>query len=84
MVELGLCRVLPLTAEWSECSEEFASASDDDGRIHFDLGGSTISVELSQARLWQVEDDGLTAVRSSQPSKPKNLRTASPPLDALA
>ncbi|SDB54216.1 methyltransferase domain-containing protein [Bauldia litoralis] len=75
---LGLYRVLPLTTEWSEFSQDFRIASDEDNaRIHFDLGGSGISVELSLVRLWKVAEDGLIAMSTSSPSKPKNLRTSS-------
>jgi glycosyltransferase involved in cell wall biosynthesis len=45
---LGLYRSLDVTSEWSEIREEFvAISSTEAGRVHFDLGGSSVAVEIS-------------------------------------
>ena len=54
---LGLYKEIPLTPEWQSFQEEFTAVADDhNGRIHFDLGGSGISVELSAAVLRLLPD----------------------------
>ncbi len=55
---LGLYKEIALTSEWQSFQEEFTATEDDDnGRIHFDLGGSNISVELSEVVLRGLPDD---------------------------
>ena len=45
---LGLYKEIQLKPEWQSFEEQFeAIASDENARIHFDVGGSDISVELS-------------------------------------
>ena len=54
---LGLYLVLNLTSEWRTFHEEFlASADDDNARIHFDLGGRNIGVELTSVTMQKVTD----------------------------
>jgi hypothetical protein len=54
---LGLYLKLNLTPEWQTFHEEFlASADDDKARIHFDLGGRNIAVELTSVTLQKVTD----------------------------
>jgi hypothetical protein len=54
---LGLYLKLNLTPEWQTFHQEFlASADDDKARIHFDLGGRNIGVELTSVTLQKVTD----------------------------
>jgi glycosyltransferase involved in cell wall biosynthesis len=54
---LGLYKKFELTAEWQSFQEDFvATASDDNARIHFDLGESDISVELTSVTLRSLPD----------------------------
>ena len=49
---LGLYKEMHLTPEWQSFEEQFeAIASDENGRIHFDVRGSDTSVELSSVSL---------------------------------
>lgn len=55
---LGLYSKIELTSEWQSFKEDFtATGSDNNGRIHFDLGGSDISVDLSGVVLLSLLDD---------------------------
>lgn len=55
---LGLYSKIELTSEWQSFKEDFtATGSDSNGRIHFDLGGSDISVDLSGVVLLSLPDD---------------------------
>jgi carbamoyltransferase len=64
--DLGLYRRCQLTPEWRDFSEDFVATSDEDnGRIHFDMGNSDTSVELSAVRLWLFTEAGLTALDRS-------------------
>ncbi|HEY1754595.1 MAG TPA: glycosyltransferase [Bryobacteraceae bacterium] len=52
---LGLYKTLRLTQEWQTFHEEFvAPADDDNARIHFDLGGKAIGVDLTSVVLQRV------------------------------
>jgi len=74
---LGLYRKLLFTPEWDDYSAEFvATADDENGRIHFDLGGAGVSVELCSVRMWRITDSGLVALSPTEPARPKDLRTA--------
>ncbi len=54
---LGLWKNIELTSEWRSFQEEFvASANEDKARIHFDVGGSGISVEFSEVSLVSLPD----------------------------
>jgi hypothetical protein len=45
---LGLYSKIELTSEWQSFKEDFtATGSDNNGRIHFDIGETNISVDLS-------------------------------------
>jgi hypothetical protein len=45
-----------LTAEWQTFEEEFVALEDDeDARIHFDLGGRAVGVDLTSVVLRAVE-----------------------------
>lgn len=49
---LGWYRRIDLTTDWTRLREEFTvTAGDDNARIHFDVGGSPISVEVSSVEL---------------------------------
>jgi hypothetical protein len=49
---LGFRKTVQLTTEWQTFDEAFvATVADDNARIHFDLGGSNISVEVSDVVL---------------------------------
>jgi glycosyltransferase involved in cell wall biosynthesis/SAM-dependent methyltransferase len=49
---LGLYREVELTPEWKTFDEQFvATADDDNARIHFDLGGAAVAVELASVSL---------------------------------
>ncbi|HEY1754592.1 MAG TPA: glycosyltransferase [Bryobacteraceae bacterium] len=62
---LGLYRRPELTPEWQSFDEEFiASADEDNARVHFDLGGSDISVELASVNL--LSADGMPASATVQ------------------
>lgn len=55
---LGLYTKVTLTPEWQTFREEFvASADDDNARIHFDLGGKSIGVDLTSVVLQRVDRD---------------------------
>jgi glycosyltransferase involved in cell wall biosynthesis/peptidoglycan/xylan/chitin deacetylase (PgdA/CDA1 family) len=57
---LGLYRKLELTEEWQAHSLEFAATADDDNaRIHFDLGGQEIGVDLSAVIMRSLADGRL-------------------------
>ena len=57
---LGLYHTIELTQEWQDFSFEFtASASDENGRIHFDLGGSPVSLELASVAIYCLPDGRL-------------------------
>jgi Glycosyl transferase family 2/Carbohydrate binding domain/Leucine-rich repeats of kinetochore protein Cenp-F/LEK1 len=54
---LGLYKTLRLNQEWQTFREEFvAPADDDNARIHFDLGGRAIGVDLTSVVLQRVAD----------------------------
>jgi lysophospholipase L1-like esterase len=54
---LGLYGKIELATEWKSFQEEFvATADDDNARIHFDVGDSDISVELSSISLRGIPD----------------------------
>lgn len=54
---LGLYKNIELKAEWQNYDIEFvATADDDNARIHFDIGDSDISVELSSVSLRSLLD----------------------------
>jgi hypothetical protein len=54
---LGLYRKIDLTSEWQSFEENFvATADEDNARIHFDVGGSNIAVEVSSVRLRSLLD----------------------------
>jgi glycosyltransferase involved in cell wall biosynthesis len=45
---LGLYRQIELTPEWQDIEEEFIAAADEtNARVHFDIGGSAVPVEVS-------------------------------------
>ena len=53
---LGLYTRVRLTPEWQTFREEFvAEADDDNARIHFDLGGKSIGVDLTSVVLQRVD-----------------------------
>jgi hypothetical protein len=55
---LGLYEKIELTSEWQSLQKDFiAKADDDNGRIHFDVGGSDIPVELTAVSLRSLPDD---------------------------
>src|SRR5207253_4392288 len=55
---LGLYTQIQITSEWQNFQQEFVAAADDDNaRIHFDLGESDISFELSSLSLHSLDDD---------------------------
>jgi chromosome segregation ATPase len=57
---LGLYSKLVLSPDWRSFREEFvASADDDNARIHFDVGGRDIAVELSSLTLSSTTDGQL-------------------------
>jgi glycosyltransferase involved in cell wall biosynthesis/peptidoglycan/xylan/chitin deacetylase (PgdA/CDA1 family) len=59
-LSLGLYRTLELTEEWQAHSLEFAATADDDNaRIHFDLGGQEIGVDLSAVIMLGLADGRL-------------------------
>ena len=54
---LGLYQKIALTSKWQSFQKDFtATADDDNARIHFDVGGSDISVELSSVSLRSLPD----------------------------
>jgi glycosyltransferase involved in cell wall biosynthesis/peptidoglycan/xylan/chitin deacetylase (PgdA/CDA1 family) len=54
---LGLYKKIELTSEWRSFQEDFtATADDENARIHFDVGESGISVDLSSISLCGLED----------------------------
>ena len=55
---LGLYKDLELTPIWQSYKEEFvATADEEDARIHFDLGASSTSIEISDVILRSLADD---------------------------
>jgi glycosyltransferase involved in cell wall biosynthesis len=57
---LGLYRTIELTSEWQSFEEEFVCTGDDDNaRIHFDVGHSDISLELSSVSLYDLSNGQL-------------------------
>ena len=63
---LGLYRSVEVTAEWSEFRAEFkASATDENARIHFDLGITAETVEIGSVKLLHLPDG-----RVIEPSPP--------------
>jgi hypothetical protein len=49
---LGLYQKRVVTSEWGEFEELFlCQATDDNARIHFDLGGSCVPIEIADVRL---------------------------------
>ena len=55
---LGLYSKIELTSEWQSFKEDFtATGSDNNGRIHFDIGETNISVDLSGVVLLSLLDD---------------------------
>jgi hypothetical protein len=53
---LGMYTTVRLTAEWQTFEEEFVALEDDeDARIHFDLGGRAVGVDLTSVVLRAVE-----------------------------
>jgi hypothetical protein len=49
---LGLFKRIDLTSEWQNFQEHFvAKENEENGRIHFDIGESDISVEMASVRL---------------------------------
>lgn len=64
---LGLYRTISLTPEWRDFSISFTAEADfDNGRIHFDLGGSPVSVDLRDVRLIDIESNKFVSPRHSQ------------------
>jgi SAM-dependent methyltransferase len=54
---LGMYRKIDLTSEWQGFDEVFLAAADEsNARIHFDLGGSNIPVEISSLSLLGLHD----------------------------
>jgi glycosyltransferase involved in cell wall biosynthesis len=71
---LGLHREIKLTRDWQSFEEHFSCTEDDENaRIHFDLGGTEMSVEISSVALRSLTDgqfvkpnfQGITALHSS-------------------
>jgi hypothetical protein len=57
---LGLYRKMELTSAWQNFRGDFVATDDDDnGRIHFDVGESDISVELASVSLRSIPDGEL-------------------------
>jgi len=55
---LGLYERVELSREWQPFQVEFVAAADEgNGRIHFDLGESAVSVELTSVSVRRVADD---------------------------
>jgi glycosyltransferase involved in cell wall biosynthesis/peptidoglycan/xylan/chitin deacetylase (PgdA/CDA1 family) len=54
---LGFYKKIELTSEWCSFHEDFtATSNDENARIHFDVGESSISVDLSSVSLCGLED----------------------------
>ena len=54
---LGLYKSLVLNPQWNSYQEEFVAIADDDnGKIHFDLGGNTVSAEFADVKLYRLGD----------------------------
>jgi hypothetical protein len=54
---LGLYREIELASTWKSYQMDFvATADDDNARVHFDLGGSDVSVELKGVSLYSPAD----------------------------
>ncbi len=59
---LGLWQNIALTKEWKSFEEEFTPGADEDNaRIHFDVGSSDVSVELSHVSLHRLPGKILVA-----------------------
>ena len=57
---LGLYMNIELTPEWQSFHEEFVTTDDDNNaRIHFDMGNSGVSVELSDVTLHSLPDNNV-------------------------
>ncbi len=55
---LGLYQEIALTTEWQSFQADFTATGDEDNaHIYFDLGGSDISVEVSEVVLSRLPDD---------------------------
>jgi hypothetical protein len=67
---LGLFRTVGLGPEWQYFREEFtATAGEDHARIHFDLGGASVPVELTNVHLAPADADGPPAAMSGRQGK---------------
>ena len=52
---LGLYRQIDLAAEWQDIEEEFVAAADEsNARVHFDIGGTAIPVEVSRVKMKSI------------------------------
>jgi peptidoglycan/xylan/chitin deacetylase (PgdA/CDA1 family)/GT2 family glycosyltransferase len=72
---LGLYKKIELTTEWQTFEEDFvATANDTNARIHFDVGGSDIPVELSSVSLNSIQDFASIGQHSSYPILPVKLK----------
>jgi peptidoglycan/xylan/chitin deacetylase (PgdA/CDA1 family) len=70
---LGLYKKIELTTEWQTFEEDFvATANDTNARIHFDVGGSDIPVELSSVTINSIEDVA-SIKQHSTPIRPGKL-----------
>jgi glycosyltransferase involved in cell wall biosynthesis/peptidoglycan/xylan/chitin deacetylase (PgdA/CDA1 family) len=79
---LGLYSQIELTPEWQSFERVFESAEDEDNaRIHFDLGASGISVELSSITLRSLSEGRFVApaVRAAEISAPHNEKQQNAP-----
>jgi SAM-dependent methyltransferase len=74
---MGLYRNIELKTEWQNFDIEFVATADvDNARIHFDVGESDISVELSSVSLRSLEDGksiepNLSAMQPGEPERDK-------------
>lgn len=77
---LGLYRKIDLTPEWENFQEDFiATADEDNARIHFDVGGSNIAVEVSSVSLrslpeWPIEQNRDPSTEIGEPDLEIGLR----------
>ena len=77
---LGLYQEVALTSEWQSYDVEFIATGDDDNaRVHFDMGGSPVSLEIAAAILhnipWRLEvQEGSEAKLVFPPEHPKRMR----------
>jgi SAM-dependent methyltransferase len=67
---LGLYQSVALTPEWQSYQVEFtATATDDRGRVHFDMGEAAISVELRQIVLRPLDGEPTAAPPFALPGR---------------